>query len=75
MWIPKTNGTHRPFGMPSIKDRVVQMAAVLILEPIFEADLQAKGALDTFGEQDSHEAIVGAAQMVFSMHQSVFPLE
>jgi RNA-directed DNA polymerase len=36
--IPKADGSKRPLGIPVLKDRVVQMAVVLILEPIFEAD-------------------------------------
>src|SRR4029453_629756 len=56
--IPKPDGGERPLGIPTIRDRVVQTAAKIVLEPIFEADLEdnaygyrpARGGVDAVKE-------------------------
>ena len=60
--IPKPDGGERPLGIPTIRDRVVQTAAKIVLEPIFEADFEdsaygyrpRRGAVDAVKEVHRH---------------------
>jgi RNA-directed DNA polymerase len=56
--IPKASGGFRPLGIPTVKDRVVQMAVYLVLMPIFEADFHPR----SFGfrpGRSAHQAVEG----------------
>ncbi len=54
--IPKPGGGERPLGIPTIRDRTVQTAAKLVLEPIFEADLEPQ-AYGYRPKRSAHDAI------------------
>ena len=63
VWRAKEDGGRRPLGIPTIRDRVVQMAAVLVLEPIFEADLQPEQYAYRTG-RDAHDAVRAVQQLL-----------
>jgi len=67
--IPKEDGTERPLGIPTIRDRVAQMAVKLVIEPVFEADCE-----NSYGfrpKKSAHDAIDDISYALHTGHTEV----
>lgn len=70
VWIPKPDGKLRPLGIPTVKDRVVQGAVVIILMAIFEADFHPQSYAYR-PKRNAHQAIEAITQAMLSGRQEV----
>jgi RNA-directed DNA polymerase len=68
--IPKPNGGQRPLGIATVKDRVLQTAALVVLEPIFEADLQPEQHAYRAGRK-AQDAVRAVQTLVIQGHTEV----